>query len=270
MIKSDHSLDTHVHDVIDNSHGASLKKIRHKHQLAGQCHIVLSGKQNQIVQIDKPQVPDDEINGALKWQVKDQISIPPEDMIVDFYQSPVVIGGMEKINVVCATKSELLPLVETLNQDKCEVSSIIIEEFAFVNLCPNEDDARIMVCQQPNEEVILIIVKNRQLYFQRRLRGLAKIAQKSEDELSMTVVDSLSLEIQRSTDYYERQLKQAPIKSIEILVPMKNEAFLARKLAENSNLPVNLFTMPEGYSTHREYAVCIGATMQHTSEGETS
>ncbi|MDG1751908.1 MAG: hypothetical protein P8I03_09650 [Thalassotalea sp.] len=76
----------------------------------------------------------------------------------------------------------------------------------------------------------------------------------------------MSLEIQRSTDYFERQLKQAPIRSIEVLVPMANEAFLARKLAENTNVPVNLFTMPEGYSQQREYAACIGATMLNSME----
>ncbi|MCO4800315.1 MAG: hypothetical protein KC484_13965 [Colwelliaceae bacterium] len=255
------SVEFHRSNFVDNQYSHVLSEFKDKINLMGQCHIVLSAKQNQLVQVDKPKVPDNEINAALKWQIKDLVSIAPEDMIVDYYDGPTMAGGVEKINVVCATKSELVTLVEEFNKEHCNIKTITVEEFAFTSLCPIEDEARLIVCQQPNEEVLLIIVKNGELYFQRRLRGMATIAMKSEDELSMGIIDSLSLEIQRSTDYFERQQKQAPIRSIEVLVPMANEAFLARKLAENTNVAVNLFNMPEGFSEYREYAACVGATM---------
>lgn len=255
------SVEFHRSDFVDNQYSHALSESKDKINLLGQCHIVLPAKQNQLVQVDKPKVPDNEINAAVKWQIKDLVSIAPEDMIVDYYDGPTMAGGVEKINVVCANKSELVTLVEDFNKEHCNIKTITVEEFAFTSLCPIEDEARLIVCQQPNEEILLIIVKNGELYFQRRLRGMATIAMKSEDELSMGIVDSLSLEIQRSTDYFERQQKQAPIRSIEVLVPMANEAFLARKLAENTNVAVNLFTMPEGFSEHRDYAASIGATM---------
>ncbi len=251
-------------DKIEVSNGLyldSLASLQNKQQLSGGCHLILSSKQNQIVQLDKPSVPDTEINAALKWQIKDLVTIAPEDMIVDYFDGPKLAGGGEKINVVCAVKSELQPYVEQLNKSELTIKSITIEEFAFASLLPVQDDACLMICQQPNEDMLLIIVKQGKLYFQRRLRGMAQIAQKNEDELNMGTIDSLSLEIQRSTDYFERQLKQAPIRSIEILVPMKNEAFLARKLSENTNVSVNIFSMPEPFSEQRVYAACIGATM---------
>ena len=255
------AIDCHTVKVNGDSFVDAIKNLKAPKSLMGQCHLILSAQQNQLVQVDKPQVPENEINAALKWQIKDLVSIPPEDMIVDYYDGPTMAGGLEKINVVCASKNELAALVENINQNHCQIKSITVEEFAFASLAPIEDDARLMVCQQPNEEILLIIVKNGALFFQRRLRGMAKIANQSIDELSMGIIDSLSLEIQRSTDYFERQLKQAPIRSIEILVPMEHEAYLARKLAENTNVVVNLFNMPENYSKHREFAACIGATM---------
>ncbi|MEW6989163.1 hypothetical protein AADZ91_00625 [Colwelliaceae bacterium 6441] len=255
-------------EVVDNQYHYAFKQSKEKNNLSGQCHLVLSSKQNQIVQVDKPNVPENEINAAVKWQVKDLVSIAPIDLVVDYYDGPTMAGGIEKINVVCATKSELQSLVETFNKDNCSIKTITVEEFAFTSLCPVENDARLLVCQQPDEEILLIIVKNGELYFQRRLRGMATIALKTEDELSMGIIDSISLEIQRSTDYFERQLKQAPVRSIEVLVPMANEAFLARKLAENTNVTVNLFTMPDGYADYREYAACIGATMLNRNNVE--
>lgn len=227
----------------------------------GQCHLVLNAQQSQIVQVDKPNVPADEIVSALKWQVKDLVSISPDNMVLDYYDGPILAGGKEKIHVVCAPLNELKQLVAAINQTDAEVASIVTEEFAFANLLPVQNDACLLVCQQPNEEITLLIIKQGKLYFHRRLRGFSQISTKSEDELAMTIIDSLALEIQRSSDYFERQLKQAPIKEIKVLLPMATESFFARKLAENTLLPVTLLALPVEYLQHRSYAAAIGATL---------
>ncbi|WP_114326193.1 hypothetical protein [Candidatus Colwellia aromaticivorans] len=227
----------------------------------GKCHIVLSAEQSQIVQVDKPNVPSAEINAALKWQVKDLVNISPDNMVLDYFDGPLLAGGKEKINVVCAPINELKQIVAVTNTEGAEVASITTVEFAFANLLATQSDACLLVCQQPNEEIVLLIVKQGKLYFHRRLRGFKQIANKTEDELAMTVIDNLALEVQRSSDFFERQLKQAPIKKIKVLLPMENEGFLARKLAENSHTPVTLLALPEPYQQHRGHAAAIGATM---------
>jgi len=249
------SIATNAHPIVK-----TLKYLVSTNSLSGQCHLVLSNAHSQIVQVDKPNVPDAELNAALKWQIKDLVSIAPENMVVDYFDGPILSGGHEKINVVCVAKNDLIELVTALNADELHVTSITTEEFAFASLLPLQQDAVLLVCQQPNEEVNLLIIKNGQLFFSRRLRGFAQIASKNEDELSMGMIDALSLEIQRSTDYFERQLKQAPIKAIEILIPADNEAFLARKLAENTNVEVKLFAMPATLENLRGSAAAIGAT----------
>lgn len=236
--------------------------------LAGKCHIVLSAPQSQIVQVDKPNVPSAEINAALKWQVKDLVSISPDNMVLDYFDGPLLAGGKEKINVVCAPINELKQIVAATNKDGVEVASITTIEFAFANLLAAQSDACLLVCQQPNEEIVLLIVKEGKLYFHRRLRGFRQIASKTEDELAMTVIDNLTLEVQRSSDYFERQLKQAPIKEIKVLLPMESESFLARKLAENSHIPVTLLALPERYKQHRSHAAAIGATMHEAKIAE--
>lgn len=245
---------------------STLKELVSEQALKGRCNIVLSNAHSQIVQVERPKVPDTEINAALKWQIKDLVNIAPDNMVVDYFDGPTLAGGMEKVNVVCAAKNDLAELVTTLSTDDLSVESITTEEFAFASLLPIQQDAVLLVCQQPNEEINLLIIKNGQLFFSRRLRGFVQISKKSEDELMMGVIDSLSLEIQRSTDYFERQLKQAPIKTIEVLVPIANEAFLARKLAENTNVEVKLFTMPDSFDNERKHAVAIAATQLNFME----
>lgn len=253
--------------VISSDFTRQLTDLLANAELSGQAHLVLNDQQTQIVQVDKPSVPEAEICAALRWQIKDLVTIAPADMILDYFDGPVLSNGKEKINVVCASLSELKALVPVINQDNVELLSITTQEFAFANLLENRKEACLLVCQQPNEEIVLLIVREGQLHFHRRLRGFAQVATKSEDELSLTVIDNLSLEIQRSTDYYERQLKQAPIKELLVLLPFALEGFFARKLAENTNLPVSLLALPSPYNQKREYAAALGAILANSSEG---
>ncbi|MGL1956525.1 MAG: MSHA biogenesis protein MshI [Colwellia sp.] len=256
--------------VQSSGFSATLKSLHDDTHFIGQCHLVLTAQHAQIVQVDKPSVPKAEMIAALKWHVKDLVSISPDDMVLDYFDSPRLAGGQEKINVVCASLSELKEIVSAINQENIQLKSITTQEFAFANLLPYQEDACLLVCQQPDEEITLLIVKQGKLYFHRRLRGFAQIANKNEDELAMSVIDNLSLELQRSTDYFERQLKQAPIKDIKILLPIEHEDFFARKLAENTNVPVVLLAVPEPYQQRRNYAAAIGATLFENSNNASS
>ena len=241
-----------------------LYSLTNEHQLSGQCHLVLAAELYQIVQIDKPNVPASEMLGALKWQVKDQVTFSPEDMTLDYFDGPTLAGGAEKLNVVCTASSVLKTFVTPLLNDQIQLKTITTPEFAFANLLPVQNDACLLVCQQPNEEILLLIVKNGQLFFQRRLRGFSRIADSSELELTMGIIDTLSLEIQRSTDYFERQLKQAAIKSIQLILPISTESYLTEKLAENTNIPVKILTLPTGFENFRHLATSISASMMVT------
>jgi len=247
-------------DVHSDDFSGALQRLKSDDAIIGECHLVLLPQQAQIVQVDKPNVPADEIVSALKWQIKDLVSISPDDMVLDYFDSPTLAGGKEKINVACASLSKLKVMVAAINQKKSQIKSITTQEFAFSHLLPTQNDAQLLVCKQPNEDVLLLIVKQGKLYFHRRLHGFAQLEKNSEEELALSIVDNLSLEIQRSTDYFERQLKQAPIKEIRVLIPSTSESFLARKLAENTNVSVSLLPLIEPYQMHREFALAIGAT----------
>jgi len=243
-----------------------ISALKSQYQLTGNCQVVLSSQQYQIIQVDKPDVPESEILGALKWQIKDLVPYNPENMVLDYFDGPRLVGTAEKINVVCAEFSLLKDIVDRLDKDDLAVTMITTAEFAFAKLLPINSSPCLLICQREDEEVLLLIIQDGRVYFHRRLRGYAQIATKSEDELATTVVDSLSLEVQRSIDYFERQLKQAPIKSIKVIIPIENEGFLARKLAENTHITVELLSMPTDFETQREFAAAVGATMLNSME----
>lgn len=243
----------------------AIQKFQDNYKLEGSATLVLSDAQSQVVQVDKPSVPESEINSALKWQIKDLVNISPNNMLIDYYDAPTIAGGNEKINVVCAPLDELKNLVLVTEVGNVKVTNITTQEFAFANLLPEQHDANLLVCQQPDEEIVLIIVKQKQIFFHRRLRGFSQISGKSADELSSNIIDDLSLEIQRSTDYFERQLKQAPIKAIKILLPIGLESLFAEKLSENTAAPVSLLELPRPYHQSRDFAAAIGAAVDNVT-----
>lgn len=244
--------------IVNENLNTCIQELRQKLPNKVKAQLVLSSQYYQIVQVEQPNIPEHELIAALKWQVKDLVSFSPNDMVLDYFTGPMV-AGKQKLNVVCAQQSKLKDLVDKFHSDNIQLNKITTEEFGFAQLLAEKSDAQLLICQQPNEEILILIVKDGQLSSFRRLRGYTQIAQRSEEELSFGMTDSLSIEIQKSIDFYERQLKQAPIKAIQVLLPIANEAFLARKLAENTHLPVELLALPEGYSTERTHGAVIGS-----------
>lgn len=239
--------------------GAALRNKFDELSVDGEIYLILSNDKNKLIQVEKPNVPDEEVNSALKWQIKDLVNVPPEKMLLDYFDGPT-FSGVKKVNVVCVSKSEVSEIVNDLYAHDLKIKVITTEEFAFSSLLPIKNHATLMVCQQPNEEINILIIKEGQVYFTRRLRGFSTIGEKTQDELMLGLIDSLSLEIQRSTDYFERQLKQPPIKNIQILLPIALESFIAEKLAENTNVQVELLSLPDFASDLRDFSIVIGAT----------
>jgi MSHA biogenesis protein MshI len=102
-----------------------------------------------------------------------------------------------------------------------------VEELAICNLLVPSDDAIITLKEEEGGQLSLNIVKRNELFFSRRLRGYENLANLSPEELKNGVVDNLSLEIQRSMDYFESQLRQAPVKKIYISLESTHQDALA-------------------------------------------
>ncbi len=253
-------------ELIGNDYSQTLEALLKQHELQGECRLVLSTSQYNIIQIDRPDVPEEEIAGALKWQIKDLVPCAPENMLLDYFYAPAMPDGTERLYVVCTPLDRLKLIVEQLNSDKIKLTTITTEEFAFAHLLPFSEEAQLLVCQQPNEELFILIVRQGCIVFHRHLRGFAQLGQKTADELAFGLIDNLSLEIQKSTDYFERQLKQPVIKAIKVLIPTVNENLIVEKLAANTNVTVALLPLAEEFMQYRHLAAAIGATISPTTE----
>ncbi|MFT4995361.1 MAG: MSHA biogenesis protein MshI [Paraglaciecola sp.] len=230
------------------------------------CRVALSIARYQLLQVDKPAVAKSELTQALQWSVGELI--PGEDeLILDYFDYPASSSAAPKLNVVAIAKKEIVEICLGIGQAGLKLEHIGIEELATCDLLPQSDDAVMTVFQEAGDQVCLNIVKQNKLFFSRRLRGYENMFSFSPEELQMGVGDTLSVEIQRSVDYFERQLRQTPIKKILISVDSPHQDELAVLIAQLTSLSVEAFKpaihLADGMQLSVASYASLGAAIGH-------
>ena len=192
---------------------AAFKTIAAKLPPDCQCTLVIPPERYMVLQIDKPAVPDEEISLALPWTIKDLVTLPDD--------------------VVLSSKSWLADIVALFTQNKLQLLGIQPEEWLARNLLPAKNQALMLVSHQSGQDLAVQILQQGNLCFSRRLRGFNRLDQYSLDELQQGVFDNLLLELQRSIDYFEGQLKQAPVKEIALLLANSDQAGVVQLFVQN-------------------------------------
>ncbi|GGI68736.1 MSHA biogenesis protein MshI1 [Shewanella hanedai] len=201
-----------------------------------ELQITLSSSYYQLIVVDKPNVEPEEMGQALLWSIKDMISQPVTDVHIDYFEPPQ--QNTAKVNVVIVDRKKTVAMVLAAKDHEMQVNGINIEEMAVTNLFLEEPQAKLIISHLSGQEMLLTVVKQGELYMQRRVRGFNQIDAVSAEELSFGMADNLSLELQRSMDYFESQLRQAPVSSIELLINGQTEK-LAELVGVNFNQEVN-------------------------------
>ena len=194
-------------------------------------HLILAADRYQLVQLDKPDLQSPEMLQALPWLVKDLVTVPPEDMVVDYIELPVVATQPAKISVVVAAKSQLSAIVNMIDAQNMSLLTIQPEEWLLPSLLTSASQAAMLVVHQPDQELLIQIVKDGILHFSRRARGFNQLHLCSAAQLRNEVIEPLLLELQRSMDYFESQLKQPPVRDIRLVVA--HSVLMCELFAEN-------------------------------------
>lgn len=247
-----------------------LKKFVSESDLANTpCHVAFSTTKYQLLQIDKPQVEEAELKQALTWAVKEQIP-SQEEMVIDYIELPAQTSGTNKIDVVAIPKQDIETLCQGVNGAGLQLTSIGVAELATCDLVEVSEEAVMTLVQQAGFDMCLNIVKNGQLYFSRRLRGYENLSSFNLQEIQMGVSENLSIEIQRSMDYFESQLRQAPVKKILLGVESDILEEFADLMKQLTFMPVEPFN-PQTLSTNDNgfigrYLPSLGAAMAQAGE----
>ncbi|MDU0113692.1 hypothetical protein RT723_11920 [Psychrosphaera aquimarina] len=232
--------------------------------------IVINNNKTESAQIELSELPVADISASLPWQIKELVSIPPQDMICDYIEMNIQpLGQTAKAQVMATSRAYLDTIIEPFHKNNAEILAITTEQFVLARMQTTEDAAQLLFVQHKGSDAILLILKNQQICFARKIRGTDTVINMSPELVLAGGSDNIAIEIQRSIDYYESQLKQPPIKNVLVAIAGNNEAVIVEAL--NSALPVKTLQLPlaqlDGESA-LEYLAALGVANYVMQEGK--
>ncbi len=227
----------------DQTISALVKLINDYSLTSAKTTIVLPANKVESTQIERSELPENDIQTTLPWKVKDLINIAPMDMICDYIEMPLQPTGQQpKAQVLAVAKSYLEKITQPFHDEKAAISAITTEQFALAKLQQTGNASQLIFIQHKKMDGTLLIVKNQEICFARKIRNTAPIVDMTPEQLEMGGSDTIAIEIQRSIDYYESQLKQPPIKNALLAMEGNNAELMITAL--NKVLPVKTKLIP--------------------------
>ena len=183
------------------------------------CTALLPVGDYQLLVVEAPEVPDEELAAAIRWRIKDMLDFPIDEAVIDIFDAPPTgPANTKQVYVVVARADTVRQRIETLEQAGANLEIIDIPELAMRNIaaCLPEDEAGLVSLYFGEERCLITITHNAELYLTRSIDiGYRDLQEQSASPQALC--NRLALEIQRSMDYYEHNYHQAAVKAIAIL-----------------------------------------------------
>jgi MSHA biogenesis protein MshI len=227
------------------------------------CNAVLAPRDYSLYLVEAPAVEPEEMRAAVRWKVKDLLDVPLDDVAIDIFPVPedAFNGRNQMLYVVAAARSRVASVIELCRSAKLELAAIDIPEMAMKNISTRFSDER------GSQAFIALKTNGSNMNITRA--GALYLARTVNTQVPLDVMgtvgwgslrDRLVLEIQRSLDYYESQMGQAPVKEL-LIAPRPDGAMLATSLQEV--LPVKVSMLE--YEQRLESSPDIDAETKHAS-----
>ena len=108
--------------------------VEDKQLLKVKCCFVLAEEDYQLLTVEAPNVPKEELNEALKWKVKDLISYPIDDVFIDTFTSPQSNSSAQDIANVVVVHKDIINNVTSFSESAgFSLSAIDIPEMSYRN-----------------------------------------------------------------------------------------------------------------------------------------
>jgi hypothetical protein len=206
------------------------------------CTTVLQPGDYQLLVLDAPNVPREELRAAIRWRIKDMIDYHVDDATVDVLDIPVdkAATGRARSMFAAAARNEVVQAcVEKFHGAGIPLSVIDIPETAQRNLSAlYEDKGRGAAMLHLGEESgLLTISYSGELYLSRRLDIPLAALTRDDVQQRDECLQRILLELQRTLDHLERQFPWVIVSKL-LLAPEPTETGLAEFLRSNLDVAV--------------------------------
>jgi len=209
------------------------------------CNLVIGSSNYQLLLGEAPKVPPEELAEALRWRVKDLIQFPIADAILDAFLLPEdsIRGTSRMAYAVVSQRNTIVQLIAQAKAAQLELAAIDIPELVLRNLAQACCDTKrgIALVKLGQGGGSLQIIRDGNLYLSRQF-SLAYNAGLLDDLPG----DALVLELQRSLDYFERQMRQSPPSHIYICGENVTSDKLTPEIRNGLAVKIELFNLEAG------------------------
>jgi len=203
-----------------------LSKIVTTHNLRkSYCTLILHPDYYHLTLIDTPEVPEAEHKEAVRWQMKDIVEYPLEDVAIDIFHPGGKEGNLKKTYVIATQNSSLQKIINIIQNCELLPAAVDIREFAMRNLASKlaKAEETIGFLDVFNDKCIMVTIQQNNIQFVRHIpTGLNSI--KNGDYSQLTT------EIKRSFNYCET----------ECGLPLPTEIFMPPMADTDNEIPVNI------------------------------
>ena len=221
---------------------ATLEKMnRDMHAQSYRNTTLLGAGEYQILTLDAPNVPPEELKTAVRWRLKDMLDFPAADATVDVIDIPADKNGpgrAQSLFAIAARNNAVAQRQALYGEGKITLSVIDIPEMAQRNIAGlMETPGRgLAMLSFDGDGGLLTVTFDGELYLARRIDVTVAQLADTSDAQRQQYYDRITLELQRSFDHFDRQFHFISVARL-VLAPTGSDGLHAY-LADNLYMPV--------------------------------
>ena len=171
---------------------------------------LLAGGEYQLLQVEAPNVPQDELKTAVRWRLKDMLDFHIDDATIDVLDIPVDKAAGNRAHsmfAIAARNSLIQSRQDMFSEAQVPLSVIDIPEMAQRNISALlEPEGRgLAMLSFDAAGGLLTVSYNKELYLARHFDVTLAMLQEQDLERRHAAFDKIALELQRSLDHFDRQ-----------------------------------------------------------------
>lgn len=211
----------------------------------------------QLVLVEIPNVPADEVKSAVRWKIKDLLDFPVDEAVIELFEMPEQSSATNKsmAYAVATRRSRVQEHIELLQDAGLALDVIDIPELCTRNIATRlpQDAGGVAFLHFADTHGTLTITRQGVLYLIRQIeKGLTTMHAASQDDFaSAELVSTIVLETQRSLDYYESHFNYGPVTEL-VLAPGSNIGPLADSLHGELGLTISSLDLNGMFETRTE------------------
>lgn len=201
---------------------------------------LLDANSYQLLAVDAPEVPEEEVREAVRWRLKDMVDYPVEAATVDVLSLPVVMAGRAPgLLAVSVSDTVLAPRLQAFDKIRLDLQAVDIPELAQRNVAALfEDENRGLAMLALDESGgLLTFTYQGELCVSRHIEVTTAQLQAADEARRAVLLERIGLELQRSLDNFERQYTTISVSKV-LVGPCPSAPGLVEYLRDYVYLPV--------------------------------